>query len=142
MMYNVFNLGSLYKYHCSFEELKGHTVVGAYCDTSDDGYIQIKTLTHLFHIWHDQDCCEDVHIESIVGDLKSMVGQVIQVADEVVKDNHNEDLDIWIYDDSATWTFYKLATVKGWVDIRWVGSSNGYYSESVDVVKIPLEDLK
>ena len=82
-----------------------------------------------FKMYHSQDCCETVYIEDIEGDLDSLVGNPILVAEVASKDDPEAS-------ESGTWTFYKLATIKGHVDIRWYGSSNGYYSESVDFVKV------
>ena len=82
-----------------------------------------------YEMFHDYDCCENVYIEDICGDINNLIGSEIIMAEEVI----NRDLSpLNKYDESYTWTFYKFATVKGYVTIRWYGESNGYYSEEVD----------
>lgn len=86
-----------------------------------------ETNDEVFVFTHFQDCCESVYIEDISGSLDDLVGTPLLQAEEV----EGETLDPVDYDESFTWTFYKFATIKGSVTVRWYGSSNGYYSESV-----------
>ena len=73
----------------------------------------------------------------IVGDLGDLIGNPILMAEEVTnkQDVNPEGVKIPEYQDSFTWTFYKLATIKGSVTLSWYGESNGYYNESVSFKK-------
>ncbi len=108
------------------------TVVGAI--GGDEIIFSMEDGTE-YRMCHYQDCCEGVNIDDIVGDLSDLIDSPITLAEEVT---NSEDATLGKQkpSESFTWTFYKLATVKGYVDIKWLGESNGYYSESVDFVKI------
>lgn len=85
--------------------------------------------------FHEEECCESVAINDIVGDLNDLIGAPILVAEVVVHEQDNpEGVSVPAYQDSWTWTFYKFATMKGYVDVRWYGASNGYYSERVSII--------
>ena len=82
-----------------------------------------------FMFAHSQDCCESVDINDIVGDLQDLCGSPLLLAEEV-KGATEPDEEHY---ESYTYTFYKFATRKGYVDVRWLGESNGYYSEGVSL---------
>lgn len=108
--------------------LKGKTLTKIENDYIDE-LIFYTTGGEIYKMYHEQNCCESVTIEDINGDINDLIGSPITMAEEVTEDDPNAD-------ESGTWTFYKFATNKGYVTIRWYGESNGYYSEYVDFIKI------
>ena len=121
-----------------FNELLGKTPIKVEKVDEEKLYFEFEDCIYLMHHW--VDCCEAVEIEDICGDLRDLVGYPILLAEESTNREDNPKDKEW--EESFTWTFYKLATVKGYVDIRWYGASNGSYSEEVSLTKCKKLGLK
>ena len=97
--------------------------------TQDGETMVFENATERFRFFHYQDCCESVVIDDIVGDLSDLVGEPLLMAEEVSGEAPVEFDEM--RHECVEWTFYKFATRRGYVDVRWMGESNGYYSTSV-----------
>lgn len=95
--------------------------------THDDMLI-FENTDERYVFFHRQGCCESVTLEDIVGELSDLEGMPLLQAEEV---SNVPNPGPFGSDESYTWTFYKFATNKGSVTVRWYGTSNGYYSEEV-----------
>ncbi len=112
-------------------QMLGKTFVQVTGSVGGEQMMFVTAQGERFTFAHSQDCCELVDINDIVGDLQDLVGEPLLVAEQVQGETP-VDFDEGDHE-SVTWTFYKFGTRKGWVDVRWLGESNGYYSESVEL---------
>jgi hypothetical protein len=108
-------------------DMVGQTFTEAYI-TKDYSEVYFKNDTVTYMMYHEQDCCESVSVEDIVGTLDMLIDTPIVKAYSS-GDSGYSDIG------TCTYTFYHIATIKGYVTIRWYGESNGYYSEEVDICK-------
>ena len=118
-------------YH--MKDLLGQTIELIEAEVGSD---RVKIVTQegaTYLMFHDQDCCEDIEVNEIIGDLEDLIGSPLVMAEE---SSNNDDPKPSEYSYSWTWTFYRFATAKGTVVLRWLGESNGYYGESVEIHRV------
>ena len=118
----------------NLKALVGQTVTAIEREPTGEGVLLRLRLADgtLMAFIHEQDCCESVSLDDVEGSDDDIIGSPITLAEEVSNTpdkprNSGDDYE----DESYTWTFYRLATVKGYMTIKFYGTSNGYYSESV-----------
>lgn len=110
----------------SIETLMGKTILSITgAEDGSDMVVFVCTDRTRVTLSHYQACCESVTVADVTGDVNDLIGQTILMAEEVSEDDTSRL--------SGTWTFYKLRSHGGDVTIRWLGVSNGYYSERVSV---------
>ena len=100
--------------HCGFDAIAWHCLDG----TS-------------WLMCYEPDCCASAYLDDVCGDFADLIGEPLVLAEETTSDG-SRDQD---RPESRTWTFYRFATVRGYVTLTWRGESNGYYSESISFVE-------
>jgi hypothetical protein len=119
----------------NFFELKGQIVKEITGLEKNSPEVHIVTNQTTYKLYHEQDCCESVFVENVIGDEKDILNEEIIFAEE---DAGANDPDCYgdNYNDSHTWTKYVLKTKNASLEFWFLGESNGYYNENVSIEKI------
>lgn len=96
-------------------------------------YIKFFDIHGNYYIfYHDIQCCEQVYIDDICGDLNDLLFTEILKSEMVSSEMSEDDLNKKeAYNDWGEWYFYKLDTIKGSVTLRWCGISINYSTKVV-----------
>lgn len=111
----------------TIQELEGKTIT--LVERSDQEVVITTKEGPRYRMWHDQDCCENVLFQAVLGLLDNILNSPVTDTAENAKS-------ITETSESRTDTDYRITTEKGTVVFHWVGESNGYYSESVTFAEI------
>lgn len=119
-----------YAFSIDISDLKGMTITAVVYDEANES-LRIHLNTHVLEMIHHQDCCETVYLADVVGNFEDLIGYPLLEASESIVDITSADAE------SSTATYYNFRTVKASVQLRWVGESNGFYSETVNCYLYP-----
>lgn len=85
-----------------------------------------------FVIYHQSQCCESNYLTDAVfsGRVNELFNQPLTVAEQ----EYTQDGPRPIHDaESYTWSHYKFGTADAYVDLWFLGESNGFYGETTEI---------
>ena len=114
-----------------FDVLVGEVLDAVDIDREENQILLTARSGRKFLVYHEQDCCEKVQIVGQDGGFDKLIGKPIVEARDFAVDTSEEAID-----SSQTTTALVFRVDDQTVVSRWIGDSNGYYSESVDIAEL------
>ena len=118
--------------HVEFSDLVGEVLDAVDIDREENQILLTTRSGRKFLVYHEQDCCETVAISDQDGNFDNLIGKPLIEARDFAVDTGETESDY----DSQTTTTLVFRVDDQTVISRWIGDSNGYYSESVDIAEL------
>ena len=116
--------------HVEFSDLVGEVLDTVDIDREENQILLTTRSGRRFMVYHEQDCCETVAISGQDGSFDNLIGKPIVEARDFAVDTGDDEID------SQTTTTLVFRADDQTVISRWIGDSNGYYSERVDIAEL------
>ena len=126
------DIESIGRRYVEFSDLVGEVLDAVDIDREENQILLTTRSGRKFLVYHEQDCCETVAISGQDGSFDKLIGKPIVEARGFAVDTGESESDY----DSQTTTTLVFRVDDQTVISRWVGDSNGYYSESVDIAEL------